>query len=375
MHHALAATGGVHERLRVKDAFQAALKAGLGHAVEQVPGGADVHALALELGRHVIEEGGQVLGHLGLQLVERLFLFQQFRADHQAIEGALGLCRAQLGAQVQHVGAEGGRVRRMEMRFVGQQRRNHRRVDAHMAQVTLAVVGVDGVQVGFRGVRAVHVPHHHLAQLRELVPLVHALGQERQGAGRARGVADAQLWHAFVHGFEPVVQALAIADIDRGDGLCHLRRHQLAQPLVDLGEAAFLQQRWRVGLVDGVFEQQRHHVVELLDLVHALGVGEFLEDRDALAQFGEALLEGIELQRVDFRAGQMVPGVLGIVDQLCRVVQQLLGFLFYRQLCSGHCLARYSTSGEPARPGGGCGSSMGRPSRFLFRIPVFADMT
>ncbi|MNI70782.1 hypothetical protein D3C73_1266150 [compost metagenome] len=120
LHHALAATGGVHERLRVKDAFQAALKAGLGHAVEQVPGGADVHALALELGRHVIEEGGQVLGHLGLQLVERLFLFQQFRADHQAIEGALGLCRAQLGAQMQHVGAEGGRVRRMEVRFVGQ---------------------------------------------------------------------------------------------------------------------------------------------------------------------------------------------------------------------------------------------------------------
>ncbi|MND70540.1 hypothetical protein D3C80_620480 [compost metagenome] len=309
-------------RIGVKDAFQAAFKPSLGHAVQQVPGRADVHALALELGGHVVEKLRQVLGHVGLQLVERFLLGHQLRADFQAVEGALGVGRAQLGAQVQHVGAEGGRVGRMEMRFARQQRWNHGGVDAHMAQVAPAVVGVDRVQVGLWGVRAFRVPHTHLAQLGEFFPFAHALGQERQGAGSARGVTDAQCGHRLIHGLEPVVQALAIADVDSSDGFGNLRRHQLAQPLVDLGEAAFLQQRWRVGLVDGVFEQQRHHIVELLDVVNALGVGEFLEHRNALAKFGEALLQRVELQRIGFGAGQQVPGLQGIVGQCCRVVQQ-----------------------------------------------------
>ncbi|MCY1177689.1 hypothetical protein D9M73_180060 [compost metagenome] len=71
-----------------------------------------------------------------------------------------------------------------------------------------------------------------------------------------------------------------------------------------------------------MFEQQRHHIVELLDVVHALGVGEFLEHRNALAKFGEALLQRVQLQRVGFGAGQQAPGLLGIVGQCCRVVQQ-----------------------------------------------------
>ncbi|MCY1418357.1 hypothetical protein D9M71_339140 [compost metagenome] len=178
-----------------------------------------------------------------------------------------------------------------------------------MAQVAPAVVGVDRVQVGLWGVRPLRVPHHHLAQLGEFFPLTYALGQERQGTGSARGVTDAQRRYALVHGLEPVVQALAIADVYRRDGVGNFRCHQFAQPFVDLAEAALLQQRRRVGLVDGVFEQQRHHIVELLDVVNALGVGEFLEHRNALAKFGEALLQRIELQRVGFGAGQQAPGL------------------------------------------------------------------
>ncbi|MNL41795.1 hypothetical protein D3C87_1642190 [compost metagenome] len=116
-----------------------------------------------------------------------------------------------------------------------------------------------------------------------------------------------------------------------------------------------------------MFEQQRHHVVELLDAVHALGVGKLFEHGDPVAQFCKALLEGGQLQRVDFGAGQIVPGGLGIIDHFCRIVQQLLGFLFYRQLCSGHFLARYSTS-ETGGAGERCESSMGWRPWFLFRI-------
>ncbi|MCY1434967.1 hypothetical protein D9M71_510450 [compost metagenome] len=89
LHHTLAATGGMDVRVGIEDAFQAAFKAGLGHAVQQVPGRADVHALARKLGGHMVEKACQVLGHVGLQLVECLLFFQQFGADHQAVEGAL----------------------------------------------------------------------------------------------------------------------------------------------------------------------------------------------------------------------------------------------------------------------------------------------
>ncbi|MNE27166.1 hypothetical protein D3C80_1205640 [compost metagenome] len=140
------------------------------------------------------------------------------------------------------------------MRLVWQQCWNHGGVDAHMTQVALAVVRVNRVQVRLRGVRSRHVPHSYLAQIGEFFPFTYAVGQERQGAGGARCVTDAQLRHALVHGLEPVVQALAITDVYRGDGFGYLWCYQFAQPFVDLAEAALLQQRWRVRLVDGVFE-------------------------------------------------------------------------------------------------------------------------
>ncbi|MCY1401862.1 hypothetical protein D9M71_169870 [compost metagenome] len=94
LYDTLAATGGVNVRVGVKHAFQTALKASLGHAVQQVPGRGNVNAFALELGGHVIEESRQMPWHIGLHLFESLLLFQQFRADYQPIERAVGMRRA-----------------------------------------------------------------------------------------------------------------------------------------------------------------------------------------------------------------------------------------------------------------------------------------
>ncbi|MNF14767.1 hypothetical protein D3C80_2171000 [compost metagenome] len=59
------------------------------------------------------------------------------------------------------------------------------------------------------------------------------------------------------------------------------------------------------------------------------------------AQFTETLLEAGELQGIDLSAGHVAPAVVGVTGQCGRVVQQQLGFLFYRQILEGHRLARY----------------------------------
>ncbi|MOA17366.1 hypothetical protein D3C78_1376230 [compost metagenome] len=111
-----------------------------------------------------------------------------------------------------------------------------------MAQIALAVVRVGGVQLRFWRVRAVHVPGEQAADLESFLELAHTVRQEGQGAGGTRRMADAQLRHGLVHGLEPVIQALAPADVRRDDGFADFRCHQLGQPFVDLAEAALFQQ-------------------------------------------------------------------------------------------------------------------------------------
>ncbi|MCY1396270.1 hypothetical protein D9M71_112350 [compost metagenome] len=100
-------------------------------------------------------------------------------------------------------------------------------------------------------------------------------------------MAQAQLGNCAIHGFEPVVQPCAGADIDGGDLLRQLRNHQFAQPFVDGGEIVLFQQRGGVRLEQGVLEQQWHHVVKILDVLDAFGVRQFLEHRDTVAHLRE----------------------------------------------------------------------------------------
>ncbi|MCY1227093.1 hypothetical protein D9M72_393530 [compost metagenome] len=149
-------------------------------------------------------------------------------------------------------------------------------------------------------------------------------------------MADPKFRHGLVHGGEPVVQPMAATHVSGGDALGHVRRDQLAQPLVDLAEAPFFEQRGRIGFEDGVFEQQRDDVVELIDLRHALGVGEFLQHRHAVAQQGEAALKGCQLDGIDFLPGQVLPRMAAMVGKCRGVLQQQVGFLFQGHFRSGH---------------------------------------
>ncbi|MCY1183850.1 hypothetical protein D9M73_245010 [compost metagenome] len=79
--------------------FKTTFQTGNGHVVQQVPGAADIHALALQASGDVIEKCRQVLRHLGLLLVEGFFLGQQFGRHHQAIQRAIGMGGPQPGAQ------------------------------------------------------------------------------------------------------------------------------------------------------------------------------------------------------------------------------------------------------------------------------------
>ncbi|MCY1284391.1 hypothetical protein D9M70_332910 [compost metagenome] len=307
--------------------LQTALQPGLGHVVQQVPGAADVHAFALQAAGDVIEEVRQVLRHLGLLLVEGLLLGQQFRRHHQAIQGALGMGRAQLGAQVQHIAGQGGGIGRVEMGFVRQQDLDQRTHPAQVAEVALAVVRVGGVHVHRRAVRAGHAPGIEAADLHGFLELAETQRQERQGAGGAGGVAQAQLRHRLLHGLEPLVEALAAADVGGEDLLADFRDDQPAQPFVDRGEVVLLQQRRRVGLEHRVLEQQRYQVVEFLDALDALAVGELLQHRNAVAHLREAPLERRQLQGIDLVARQLIPLLEGVLGQLSRVGQQQFDLL------------------------------------------------
>ncbi|MDT4859502.1 hypothetical protein FQZ97_940120 [compost metagenome] len=142
-------------------------------------------------------------------------------------------------------------------------------------------------------------------------------------------MADAQLRHLAVHGLEPVVQALAGTHVRRQDDLGHVRGDQLGQPFVDGGEVALFQQRRRVGLEQGVLEQQRHHVLQGVDAFHRLTVGELLQHRDVIAQCLEALAQAGQLQGIQLGAGQPAPGTVVMVGEGCRVVEQQVLFLFW----------------------------------------------
>ncbi|MNG18808.1 hypothetical protein D3C84_1029060 [compost metagenome] len=132
-------------------------------------------------------------------------------------------------------------------------------------------------------------------------------------------MAQAQLGDGAVHGFEPVVQAFAGADVDGGDFLGKRWNHQFAQPFVDRGEVVFFQQRWRVGLEQGVLEQQGHHVVQLFDVLDALGVRQFLQHRDTVAHFAETPFQPGQLQRIDLFGRHLLPGLQVMPDQGRRI--------------------------------------------------------
>ncbi|MNM99438.1 hypothetical protein D3C81_1119990 [compost metagenome] len=312
----------------MEHALQSALEAGPGHAVQQVPGRADIDALAAQPGRRVFEECGEVLRHLCLQLVECLLLLQQFRADLKAVKRALGMGGADPRAKMQHVAGKRGRVGGVKILLARQQRADHELVGTHVAQVALAEVRVDGMQVRVRHIGPFLLPHEELADGGRLFPLAHAVGKEGDGAGGAGGMADPQFRHGLVHRGEPVVEPLAAAHVSGGDALGLIRRDQLAQPLVDLAEALFLEQGGRIGFEDGVFEQQRDNVVELIDLRHPLGVGELLQHWHAVAQRCEALLKRCKLDGIDFLPREVLPRLAAMAGKCRGVLQQQVGFLF-----------------------------------------------
>ena len=62
------------------------------------------------------------------------------------------------------------------------------------------------------------------------------------------------------------------------------------------------QQRGRIGFVGGVIEQQRQHVVEMLDRMNVLQVGQLVHHRQPAAELLEAALQCGELQYIKFLA-------------------------------------------------------------------------
>ncbi|MCY1280650.1 hypothetical protein D9M70_294390 [compost metagenome] len=82
-----------------------------------------------------------------------------------------------------------------------------------------------------------------------------------------------------------------------------------------------------------MLEQQRDQVLDLLYLINALGVGELLQHRDAIAHFGESTLGGGELQGIDFVTRQLIPLFEGVPGQRHGVGQQQLDLLID---CSCH---------------------------------------
>jgi hypothetical protein len=187
--------------------------------------------------------------------------------------------RANARAKPLDIGAERRGVGRMEMIRVGQQRRGHEFVSAQMAEITLAEIGIDEVQVGLRRIRPFHAPHEQAAHQAGAPELRDAVGQERDRPAGSRGMAEAQFGDRLVHRLEPVVKPAALADIGRRDRLGEFGHDQLGQPGVDPGEIVAVEQRGRIGLVDRVLEQQRHHVLDRRDRGDALALGQLLEHR------------------------------------------------------------------------------------------------
>ncbi|MNJ64246.1 hypothetical protein D3C77_601900 [compost metagenome] len=163
--------------------------------------------------------------------------------------------RTQLGAQPQDIAGQGRRIGRMEMRSARQQHPHHRLQTAQMAEVAFTVVRVNAMHVRIWRIRPGHFPGIELANFEGFFKLAHAARQKRKRPGGTGCMAQAQFGDFPVQGFEPVVQALAGADIDSGDLFRQLRNHQLAQPFVDGGEVVLFQQRRRVRLEQRVLEQ------------------------------------------------------------------------------------------------------------------------
>ena len=73
--------------------------------------------------------------------------------------------------------------------------------------------------------------------------------------------------------------------------------------------AALLDERRRVGLVDGVREQQRHQVCEGADVVDPAILGASPQDRNLFPAFGKQFARGFEPQWIEVGRRQVVPVV------------------------------------------------------------------
>ncbi|MNN29615.1 hypothetical protein D3C81_1432270 [compost metagenome] len=78
-----------------------------------------------------------------------------------------------------------------------------------------------------------------------------------------------------------------------------------------------------------MLEQQRHHVVQLLDTLNAFGDGQFFEDCNPITHLPETALESGQLQLIDLFGRHLLPVVQAMPDQGRRVVQQQVDLFFF----------------------------------------------
>ena len=103
---------------------------------------------------------------------------------------------------------------------------------------------------------------------------------------------------------------------------------QLAQPLAELAELLFGEQRDRIALVDIVRHQQRGKVVEAADAGDLLPVGELLEHLHLSHPLLEAQLHRGELDGLDMRALQRMDAGVVVAEMLVGIVHPRLRFAF-----------------------------------------------
>ncbi len=135
-------------------------------------------------------------------------------------------------------------------------------------------------------------------------------------------MSESQRRHLPIDRREVIVESLAAGDVGDGERLGNLRQDEPPEPAIDLCEAIAFEQRRRIRLVNGVLEQQRQHVLDVVDVLDVVAVGELLQHRDLVAQFGEPALQAGELQRVDLGARHVLPFVQRMIGQPCGITQQ-----------------------------------------------------